>query len=193
MRHLHRATWTICLALGGIVTGTGTLFAQAQTVERPVAKEKNPLGDIPDSQVFIAYHSPLGFTLKVPEGWSRTDRTAGVRFSDKYGEIDVAVEARSEPISVATVRTVDVKKLEQSGRAVVIGTVKSVQLPAGSAVLVTYAANSAPNTVTGKQIRLEHERYLLAHGGKVVALDFSAPAGADNADQWRLMSRSFAW
>jgi hypothetical protein len=39
--------------------------------EHPIAPEKNPPGDIPDNQVFVEYRSPLGFAIKVPEGWAR--------------------------------------------------------------------------------------------------------------------------
>ena len=75
-----------------IVTTTG--FA----TETPVKAEKNPPGDIPDDQVFIAYASPLGFDLKVPEGWARTDRADGVVFADKYGKIEVTVAAGDPPM-----------------------------------------------------------------------------------------------
>ncbi|RZI37844.1 hypothetical protein EGT07_37230, partial [Herbaspirillum sp. HC18] len=90
-RHIACA---IGLVFAGILSSAGAMPTAAQTVERPLAKEKNPLGDIQDSQVFITYKSPLGFSLKVPEGWSRTERTAGVRFADKYGTIDVAISTR---------------------------------------------------------------------------------------------------
>jgi hypothetical protein len=36
--------------------GLGAL--RAQTAEQPVAREKSPPGDIPDSQVFVTYRSP---------------------------------------------------------------------------------------------------------------------------------------
>ena len=74
-----------------IVTTTG--FA----TEAQLKAEKNPPGDIPDDQVFIAYASPLGFDLKVPEGWARTDRADGVVFADKYGKIEVTVAAGDLP------------------------------------------------------------------------------------------------
>ena len=59
--------------------------------ESLVAPEKNPPGDIPDDQVFISYDAQQGFSLKVPEGWSRTTLDNGVRFFDKYGVIEVTV------------------------------------------------------------------------------------------------------
>jgi hypothetical protein len=41
--------------------------------EKALAPEKNPPGDIPDSQVFVVYRLPQGLSLKVPEGWARKD------------------------------------------------------------------------------------------------------------------------
>ena len=55
-----------------------SLFAQASSTEKPVVPEKNPPGDIPDNQVFIEYRSPLGFKIKVPEGWARRESSDGV-------------------------------------------------------------------------------------------------------------------
>jgi hypothetical protein len=164
---------------------TTTRFAAA---EAPAKAEKNPPGDIPDDQVFIAYASPLGFSLKVPEGWARTDRTDGVVFADKYGKIEVVVATGDLPgpktaadAVKAAFRAVDIKKAETAER------------PAGRAVYVAFDSNSEPNAVTNKQIRLENDRYVFAQGGKVASVTFSAPKGADNVDQWLLMSKSFQW
>ena len=74
-----------------------------------------------------------------------------------------------------------------------IASIKDVKLPAGPAVEIVFGSNSEPNQVTGKQIRLENERTLIFHDGKLATLTFSAPAGADNADQWKLMRDSFGW
>ena len=52
-----------------------TSNAPSQTAvqgETPVAPEKNPPGDIPDTQVFVEYRSAGGgYQLEVPEGWAR--------------------------------------------------------------------------------------------------------------------------
>ena len=164
---------------------TATRFA---TTETPVKAEKNPPGDIPDDQVFITYASPLGFALKVPEGWARTDQADGVVFADKYGKIEVTVTTGDLPTPKtaadavkASLRAVDIKKAENADR------------PAGRAVYVAFDSNSEPNAVTNKQIRLENDRYLFAKDGKVASVTFSAPKGADNADQWLMMSKSFLW
>ena len=151
------------------VTATG--FA----AEAPVKAEKNPPGDIPDDQVFIAYASPLGFELKTPEGWARTDRPDGVVFADKYGRIEVTLAAGDLPAPKAAAEAI-----KASLRAVDIKKVESADRPAGKAVYVAFDSNSEPNAITNKQIRLENDRYLFAKGGKVASLTFSAPKGADN-------------
>jgi hypothetical protein len=79
------------------------------------------------------------------------------------------------------------------GRAVRVTAVKHVKLPAGEAIRIVYTSNSEPNAVTNKQVRLENERYLFFKDGKLVTLELYAPKGADNVDQWQLMSNSFRW
>jgi hypothetical protein len=179
---------TLLLALGV----AGTLDPGAIAQEKAVAPEKNPPGDIPDSQVFVTYRSPLGFSLKVPEGWARKDQNGAVSFADKYGEIAVSVQTGAPP-TVASARANEAAELETAGRAVKISAITEAKLPSGPAVRIVYTENSNANAVTGKQIRLESERFLIGHGGNVAFLTFSAPAGADNADQWKLMSESFRW
>ena len=70
---------------------------------------------------------------------------------------------------------------------------QAAKLPAGPAVLVSYGSNSDPNPVTNKAIRLENDRYYFWKDEKLVAVDFSEAAGADNADQWDMMAKSFRW
>src|SRR5262249_18735356 len=92
-----------------------------------------------------------------------------------------------------SVKASEAAALEQMGRAVKIITIKAVALPSGASILIRYTSNSEPNAVTNKQVRLEHDRYLMFKGGELATLDMSAPAGADNVDQWQLMSQSFRW
>ena len=74
-----------------------------------------------------------------------------------------------------------------------INRVSDVRLPNGQAVFIDYASNSEPDQVTGKQIRLENQAYLFYKDGKLATLTMWSPLGADNADQWQLMARSFTW
>ena len=172
----------------------GFTAAIALAAEKPVAPEHNPPGDIPDTQVFVTYASPLGFTIKVPEGWSRAEQPQSVRFSDKYNTIDVAVSALTTKPTVASANASEVPELENTGHAVKVVKVKEAKLKGGSpSLLISYTSNSEPNAVTNKQIRLEHDRYLFYKDGKLATLDMAAPQGADNVDDWSLMANSFRW
>ena len=166
----------------------------AMAAESAVAQEKNPPGDIPDSQVFVVYTSVLGFSIKVPEGWARTDRSDGASFADKYNEIDAAVNptTASAP-STASVNNHEAVDLVKAGRAVKIEAIQNVKLRSGPAILIVYSSNSEPNPITDKQLRLENNRYLIYQGGKLASINLSAPLGADNVDQWKLISNSFQW
>jgi hypothetical protein len=165
----------------------------ASAAEKPVQPEKNPPGDIPDTQVFIDYTSPEGFAIKVPEGWARSDRSDGASFVDKLDGVVVSVSSVAAAPTVDSAKADYVAKLEASGRAVRVSAVKQVKLPAGAAIRIVYTSNSEPNAVTNRQVRLENERYLYFKDGKLVALELYAPKGADNVDQWQLMSSSFRW
>ena len=175
-------------ALAGSAAAPNSLAA-----ETPVAPEHNPPGDIPDTQVFVTYSSPLGFTIKVPEGWSRKEAAQSVSFADKYNTIEVALAPLGGEPTADSAKTEQVPELEKTGRAVKVSKIKDVKLKGGPAVLISYTSNSAPNQVTNKQIRLEHDRYLFYKGGKLAALDMAAPQGADNVDDWSLMANSFRW
>lgn len=184
-----RAAWIFAVAFAACPIGAPAIAAP----ERPIQAEKNPPGDIPDNQVFVAYKSPLGFALQVPEGWSRADRPEGARFSDKYNIIDVSVAPSGPAPTTQSVQSREAAELTASGHAVKIVSVKEVKLKYWPAVRITYSSNSDPNPVTNKQIRLEHERFIFFKDGKAATIDFAAPQGADNADQWQLMSNSFQW
>ncbi len=161
--------------------------------EQPLAPEQNPVGDIPDNQAFVAYSaSPGGYTLEVPEGWARSVNGTDVQFVSKFDGLSVNVV----PVSAAPTASANdpaVAALVQAGRAVTVQNVKTVTLPAGKAVLVTSTANSAPDPVTNKQVRLEQNTYIFFNNGKEAMLNLWAPQGADNVDQWNHIAQSFRW
>ena len=161
--------------------------------QQPIVAEKNPPGDIPDNQAFVDYSSPLGFSIKVPEGWARRELPNDVSFSDKYNHVQAAVSPQPSAPTAASLKANEVAALERSPKAIRVASVKQVALPAGPALVVTYGSNSDPNPVTNKAIRLDNVRYYFWNAGKLATLTLSAPAGADNADQWQLMAKSFAW
>ena len=186
-RHLIVSAMTLAMLASSIapVIAAGT--------EAAVKPEVNPPGDIPDSQVFIRFDSPAGFSLKVPEGWARTDAPDQTVFNDKYNRIALGIADLAQPLDLAFGKASLAPEIEKSGRAVKILKVLSVKLKAGEAIRVIYESNSEPNAVTNKQVRQENERFYYARNGKLVTLDLSAPTGADNVDQWKLISSSFRW
>ncbi len=184
-----QAGTTIIASTGGTVGATPSVKA-----EQPVAPEQNPAGDIPDTQAFVMYSSAAGgYQFEAPEGWSRTEKGTDVNFSDKLNAVTLAVTSAGTQSTAASAKDNQVAAIQNAGRAVTITAVKDVTLPSGPAVLIEYTSNSEPNAVTGKQVRLENNAYLIYKRGTLATMTLSAPLGADNVDQWNRMSRSFTW
>lgn len=179
--------------LAALLVAVGMCAAPALGAEKAVAPEHNPPGDIPDTQTFVRYASKLGFTIKVPEGWARSNHATSVGFADKYNTIDITVSGQSTAPTIASIKSEQMPALESTGRAVKVSQVKDVSIGGNTALLIAYTSNSDPNPVTNKQIRLEHDRYLFYRNGKLATLDMAAPQGADNVDAWQLMASSFRW
>ena len=167
-------------------------IAQPAQAETAIAPEKNPPGDIPDSQVFNVY-SADSYALKVPEGWARIVTGPNVSFASKLDGVSVTLTPVATAPTLDWVKAQYVPDLIKAGRAVEVKGVNAETLPGGPVIHIDYTSNSEPNAVTTKQIRLENARYLFFKSGSMAAVDLYAPAGADNVDQWQLMSRSFAW
>ena len=175
-------------------SGSTSPSSSATKTEAPVAVESNPPGDIPDSQVYVAYASAGGhFTVKVPEGWTRATAASAVSFSDKLNTISLSWMPASSAPTVQSVQSSDVPRLRKTQRAFQFVSIKSVSLPAGPAVLLSFRANSAPNDVTGKQYRDEVLWYALYHNGTEVIVQLISPVGADNVDPWNIVSKSIRW
>jgi len=168
--------------------------APSATPEQAVAPEQNPVGDIPDTQAFVPYASaPGGYTLDVPEGWARSADAANVRFESKLDGLSVTISAATAAPTAASARDHEIAALVAMGRAMTVSSVDDVTLPVGSAVLVKSTANSNPDLVTNKQVRLEQNSYLFFKAGKLATLTLWAPLGADNVDQWQRIAGSLKW
>ena len=162
--------------------------------ESPVPTEDSPPGDIPDNVAFVPYTSRRGgFTISTPEGWSRTTTPSSVTFTDKLNTVVVSWMDVASPPTVSSVKMREVAELQTSERAFTLGSVTAATVPAGRAVLTTYRANSEPNSVTGKQYRLDVQRYSLYHNGTELVIGLRSPVGADNVDPWRIVTQSFTW
>src|SRR6516164_3742452 len=83
-----------------------------------LAAEKNPPGDIPDDQVFVPYTSSVsGYSLKVPEGWARSEKGSDVQFIDKFDGVAVIVDAAATPPTMKDV----VARLGKAERSFKVG------------------------------------------------------------------------
>ncbi len=162
--------------------------------QKPVPAESNPPGDIPDNTVFVPYTAKAGgFSIKVPEGWARATASSSVTFTSALNSVEASWTATLTAPTVASAKTTDVPALRQSELAFTLQSVKSVTLSGGSAVLITFQENSPPNAVTGKQYRMDVERFELSRAGTEAILTLTSPVGADNVDPWRTVSESFRW
>ncbi len=158
------------------------------------APEGNPAGAIPDNQVFVPFTSPdNALVVSVPEGWARAaDGTATV-FTDKFNSVRIEVAPRATATDVASALASDVPQLQVSVPGFALHDVRTVQRKGGTAVLITYEADSAVNPVTGKGVREAVERYAFWQGGRQAVLTLAGPTGADNVDPWRIVSDSLRW
>jgi hypothetical protein len=167
---------------------------QASKTPKANAPEVNPSGDIPDNQAYVAYAPPAGgFTVKVPEGWSRSSAGGAVTFTDKLNTIRVETKTAQAPLTARDARQTEVPKLASSVSGFRPGKVSAVARKAGTAVRITYLAKAKPDPVTGKTGVDAVERYVFFHNGKDVILTLSGPKGADNVDPWKIVTDSVTW
>jgi len=160
----------------------------------PNAPEINPAGYIPDNQVFVAYSPPSGgFSVKVPEGWARSEQGGAVVFTDNLNSIRMETVSVASAPTVASAQQGEVPAITVAVRNFASGRVTVVTRKAGQAVLITYRADSNPDAVTGKVRRLDVERYEFWRNGTEALLTLSAPQGADNVDPWRIVTDSLRW
>jgi hypothetical protein len=158
-----------CLA--ALAVGACGGNSSSSSVPNPNAAEKSPPGDIPDNQVYVRYHPPgAHFSVKVPEGWGRSNSNGTVTFTDKLNRVAMAEQpASSKPPGAPLAR-------------------------AGQTAYRTKSlAKAPPDPVTGKATTDAVERYVFDHAGHRLVLTLSGPKGADNVDPWRIISDSVRW
>lgn len=188
-----RGIAVICLC---VLAGCGSTTAGGDSTsasQGPTA-EVNPAGDIPDDQVFVPYEWPAGgFSITVPEGWSRTESAGVVIFTDKLNSVRVQTADAAAAPTVESATANELPSLESSVTNYAAGDVSSVSRSAGDAVLITYTGDSEPDAVTGTAVTDSFERYEFWDNGMEVILTLSGPQGADNVDPWRIVTDSLQW
>ncbi|MFE4254643.1 hypothetical protein ACFRU3_35130 [Streptomyces sp. NPDC056910] len=162
----------------------------------PAPTESNPPGDIPDNQVYVLFRPASGFssfTVKVPEGWARTEKGPAAVFTDKLNTVRVTTTSTPAAPTTGSVTSTVVPQLRSQVPKFAHPKVSEVQRHSGRVVRLTYQGDSAKDPVTGKVVRDAFERYAFYRQGHEVDLTLSGPAGADNVDPWRIVSDSFMW
>ncbi len=163
----------------------------------PAPTESNPPGDIPDNQVYVVYRPTggafTGFTVKVPEGWARSEQGSSTVFTDKLNTVRITAVTSSTAPTTGSVTNTVIPQLRSQVPRFAAPKVSEVTRHAGPVVLLTYQGDSAKDPVTGKVVRDAFERYAFYRSGHEVDLTLSGPVNADNVDPWRIVSDSFAW
>jgi hypothetical protein len=192
----------VCIALagcgGGVSAshgaGASTTSQQAQgAAEAPSDAKSAGTGDIPDNQAFLTFTDPAaGYSIRYPEGWTRTRRSREVTFSDRANVIRIAVAPGATPTSARV--TAELARLRRADPTIAARGVPQHLTIEGSPVLkVTYTRLSKPDPITGKRLPLTIDRYEYARAGKTATVDLGTPKGVDNVDAYRMISRSFRW
>jgi hypothetical protein len=189
-----RTTTSATAAATSSTTPPATTCGPAPSAGKAGGGDVAPPGDIPDNQAFVAFAAPGGqYSIKVPEGWARTDAPPVTSFTDKLNTIRVEVKPSPTPPSVQSAQTTDVPALSAQTRCLEAPKVSTVQRRGGPAVLITYRADSAPDPVTGKVIHDDVEQYQFWKAGTEAVVTLSSPQGSDNVDPWRTVTDSFSW
>jgi hypothetical protein len=180
-------------ACGGASSGGSTASGPAPAAN-PNAPEKSPPGDIPDNQAYVAYAPRrAGYSVKVPEGWSRSTTNGATTFTDKLNSITMQTRPAAGAMSVADATRREVPTLAHRTHGFHAGRVSTVHRTAGDAIRITYTARGAPSPVTGRAVTDAVERYVFFHRGRDLILTLSGPKGADNVDPWRIVTDSVTW
>src|SRR4051794_35110661 len=145
-------------ACGGSSSGGGGSTAAGPN---PNAPEKSPAGDIPDNQAYVRFAPPrAAYSVKVPEGWSRSTASGATTFTDKLNAISMQTRQAAAPMTVADAGRREIPKLAQSVRGFHAGRVTTVHRSAGTAIRITYTATGRANPVTGRAVTDAVERYV---------------------------------
>jgi hypothetical protein len=149
-------------------------------------------GDIPDNQAFVRFKT-ASYSVVAPEGWARTTSGQRVTLADKYNSIQVEVSAAAKAPTVGSVTSGELPRLRTSIPGFRSPTVTSTTRPAGKVVLVRYQARSRKDSVTGRTVVNNVERYEFWKSGHLAVLTLQAPHGSDNVDPWKKVTESFRW
>jgi hypothetical protein len=163
--------------------GGGALAADAKSAAT---------GDVPDTQNFLTWSAArLRVSMVYPEGWAIRETASGASITDKNNLVRVTLARGAAPTVASAQATL--ATLTHSTPGLTARPPQAISLKSGPAVKATYTTRSAPNPVTGKQVTLTVDRYVLGHAGRVAIVDLGTPIGVDNVDAYKRMIESFQW
>jgi hypothetical protein len=145
--------------------------------------EPNAAGDIPDTQAFVRYTAREGYSVLIPEGWSRLVNGPATTFTSHYDGVRIVVGPRTSAAAVLRALAGHPSGVKSA----------AVSVAGRRATRLTFTSNSGLDPVTGKTAHLDDEVYVFDKGPRQAVLHLWAPHGADNADQWRKIAQSFRW
>jgi hypothetical protein len=172
---------------------TAACPASATTTPGGGGGDAAPPGDIPDSQAYVVFTAQSGrYQIEFAEGWARKDSATGVTFTDKFNSERVElVPAKDSPTTASA--QAELATLRRSIPCFANASVSQVTRKSGTAILIKYRAASEPNSVTGKIVLDDVERYEFWQNGTTAVITLSAPIGSDNVDPWKRLTDSFRW
>jgi hypothetical protein len=160
----------------------------------PASSETSPTGDIPDSQAYVTFTPDAGaYSVKIPEGWSRTASGSNITFSDRLNSVRIDTQPAGQAPTIESATAGEVPVLRSTVPGFSLQDITGVHRSAGDAVRIRYQADSQPSSVTNRTARLAVERYEFWRAGVQATITLSSPLGADNTDPWRVITDSFAW
>src|SRR5947207_10570087 len=124
----------VALLAAGCGSGSGSSASHASSAKpvNPNGKEVNPPGDIPDNQAFVRFAPPgAPFSVKVPEGWSRTGGGSSVTFAANLNSVTVEYRRAAGAVTVAGARRSDVAALARAAKRFKLESVATVRSNAG--------------------------------------------------------------
>jgi hypothetical protein len=158
----------------------------------PSEAQSAATGDIPDNQAFLTFEDhPAGYSIRYPEGWTRSGASGDVAFQDRANVIHVVVAKGPPPTAAAA--SAALAELRRGDPTVRSAGPQRATIGGRPVLKVTYTRLSTADPVTAKRLPLTIDRYEYAHGGKVAIVDLGTPQGVDNVDAYRLIARSFQW
>ncbi len=176
-----RVVPVLLLACGAPLSGNASAASAWPTTL--AQNEPNAAGDIPDTQAFVRHTARDGYSVLIPEGWSRTVQGSSTTFTSHYDGVRIVVGPRTS--AVAALHSVADRPSGVKSAPVAVARTRAIR--------VTFTSESLADPVTGKTVQLDNEAYVFVKGERQAVLHLWAPHGADNADQWQKIAQSFRW